>query len=108
MFGPTWTASLEPIPWVVLLICFEHVMGVEVMPRGSLQLADARRGVTVKSALTAFRAAIAELARRRLDPDQRHCLKSVTTAAHSLTKLGFAGALPGCRSWPPMTQNEYN
>eukprot|EP00969_Alexandrium_andersonii_P030425 1327333-Alexandrium_andersonii.AAC.1 len=57
VFSPNWNASLQPIPWILLLSCFELPMEVEVVPKGALQLADARKGTTVKDARVAFRAA---------------------------------------------------
>ena len=99
-----WVHHAKPLPWLVLMLMFEHANGVRVTVRGTVH--DERTYLLdmVLSLIASFRQGFMKAPGDHVHPEERPLFKAGYPSSHALTSLAIGGAMGHVALWPCLDQ----
>eukprot|EP00969_Alexandrium_andersonii_P095125 4201934-Alexandrium_andersonii.AAC.1 len=103
-----WSCAGPPLPWVILLACFEVHTGAQVSPHRTLQDRSLRPKVDCREAIGLFRSRLLSVVRLCVHPEDRGLFRVVSTGTHAGNALGWKGFASCMVSWPRLPDHVYD
>eukprot|EP00969_Alexandrium_andersonii_P289382 12791233-Alexandrium_andersonii.AAC.1 len=105
MWQRQWVTSDVPLPWVAMLVAFEHVAGATVTSRVQQHVLDVREPVRV--VVQVFKRQFLALLRDAVHPEDAQKVKQSSVGKHALNMLAFKGFTSSVSVVPCLSQEEW-